>query len=130
MNLTKYGIHFHAFFYYIAEVSDDVNENNISPIVYQATDVDFSMNPYADGKFKFNDKTLLDEINLGNKVTDKIEKSSIVHFALFCACVRACVRVEDQKDRLFLFPLTDARISSQYFSEKNSEKKETARNLV
>ncbi|XP_078379616.1 phospholipid-transporting ATPase ID-like isoform X2 [Oculina patagonica] len=32
-----------------------------------APDVDFSKNPYADGKFKFNDPTLPDEINLGNK---------------------------------------------------------------
>lgn len=31
--------------------------------------MDLSNNPYADGIFKFNDKALLDEINLGNKVT-------------------------------------------------------------
>ena len=31
--------------------------------------MDFSKNPYADGKFKFNDQTLVDEISLGNKVT-------------------------------------------------------------
>ena len=30
--------------------------------------MDFSKNPYADGKFRFTDKTLLDEISLGNKV--------------------------------------------------------------
>jgi len=37
-------------------------------IIAQAPDVDFSKNPYADGKFKFNDKTLMDEIDVGNKV--------------------------------------------------------------
>lgn len=37
--------------------------------VTQAPDVDLSNNPYADGIFKFNDQALLDEINLGNKVT-------------------------------------------------------------
>lgn len=31
--------------------------------------MDLSNNPYADGIFKFNDQALLDEINLGNKVT-------------------------------------------------------------
>ena len=36
--------------------------------IAQAPDVDFSKNPYADGKFKFNDQTLLDEIYVGNKV--------------------------------------------------------------
>ena len=30
--------------------------------------MDFSKNPYADGKFIFNDQTLLDEIDVGNKV--------------------------------------------------------------
>lgn len=37
-------------------------------IALQAPDVDLSKNPYADGKFKFNDQTLLDEISIGNKV--------------------------------------------------------------
>jgi len=37
-------------------------------IIAQAPDVDFSKNPYADGKFKFNDKALMDEIDVGNKV--------------------------------------------------------------
>lgn len=32
-----------------------------------APEVDFSKSPYADGKFRFTDQTLLDEINLGNK---------------------------------------------------------------
>ena len=36
--------------------------------IAQAPDVDFSKNPYADGKFKFNDQTLQDEIDVGNKV--------------------------------------------------------------
>lgn len=36
--------------------------------IAQARDVDFSNNPYADGKFKFNDQSLMDEIDVGNKV--------------------------------------------------------------
>ena len=42
---------------------------SVEVFVTQAPDVDLSNNPYADGIFKFNDQALLDEINLGNKVT-------------------------------------------------------------
>ena len=42
---------------------------SVKLFITQAPDVDLSKNPYADGKFKFNDQALLDEINLGNKVT-------------------------------------------------------------
>lgn len=35
----------------------------------QAAEVDFSMNPYADGKFRFTDETLSDEINNYNEVS-------------------------------------------------------------
>lgn len=44
-----------------------------SYIIAQAPDVDFSKNPYADGKFKFNDQILLDEIDVGNKVCTACE---------------------------------------------------------
>ena len=42
---------------------------SVEVFVTQAPDVDLSNNPYADGKFKFHDRALPDEINLGNKVT-------------------------------------------------------------
>ena len=41
--------------------------------IAQAPDVDFSKNPYADGKFKFNDPTLPEEIDMGNKVCTACE---------------------------------------------------------
>ena len=38
-------------------------------VTSQAAEVDFSMNPYADGKFRFTDETLSDEINNYNRVS-------------------------------------------------------------
>ena len=38
-------------------------------VTSQAAEVDFSMNPYADGKFRFTDETLSDEINNYNEVS-------------------------------------------------------------
>lgn len=50
--------------------------------------MDFSNNPYADGKFKFTDQTLMDEINLGNKVsiTGPSLAPSNLCICLFCLC--------------------------------------------
>lgn len=49
--------------------------------INQAQNVDFSKNPYADGKFRFTDQTLMDEIGIGNKVTLVI-KSGVLFFFL------------------------------------------------
>ncbi|XP_022781845.1 phospholipid-transporting ATPase ID-like [Stylophora pistillata] len=52
------------------ESAGDPEETLVSSVSIReegAPDVDLSKNPYPDGKFKFNDQALLDEINLGNK---------------------------------------------------------------
>ena len=52
--------------------------------ITQAADVDFSSNPYADGKFKFNDQSLKDEIDVGNKVCTVQISGSRLFLCLCC----------------------------------------------
>lgn len=67
--------------------------------IAQVPDVDFSKNPYADGKFKFNDQTLVDEISTGNKV--------YIVSNLNRVCTSSCVWLSFSQQTFRLYLLRD-----------------------
>lgn len=94
MTFKKCSINGRLFGHIEGESAGNPEETLVSSVSIreeEATDVDFSMNPYADGKFKFNDKTLLDEINLGNKECHEL-------FRLLAVC--HTVMVESNNENL------------------------------
>ncbi|PFX30906.1 putative phospholipid-transporting ATPase ID [Stylophora pistillata] len=70
MTFKKCSINGRLYGHVEGESAGDPEETLVSSVSIReegAPDVDLSKNPYPDGKFKFNDQALLDEINLGNK---------------------------------------------------------------
>lgn len=70
MTFKKCSINGRLYGHIEGESAENPEETLVSSVSIReegAPEVDFSNNPYADGKFKFTDQTLMDEINLGNK---------------------------------------------------------------